>query len=197
MPGQTPLFEFTSLCIFFTCGFTHLFLPFPLSFLFLSSLSTPFNLLASLSLPACSYTIPMGKWPTSRKRNLLSNGTYTRGRREGGMGDELWLLREGGNVPCVRLLITLFLPLSPRKNRDLMPDAKLSKQEKEAWQASLYSSTTMESLSYSLFVCNGLYLVGLNINMHALLAASLSLNPLYPQYILTFPSSFCLNSLSL
>jgi len=40
-----------------------------------------------------------------------------------------------------------------------MPDGKLSKEEKEAWQASLYSSTTMESLSYSLFVCNALYLV--------------------------------------
>ena len=49
-----------------------------------------------------------------------------------------------------------------------MPDGKLSKEEKEAWQASLYSSTTMESLSYALFVSNALYLVRTHI-MHALL----------------------------
>lgn len=44
------------------------------------------------------------------------------------------------------------------KQRDLMPSGNLSKKDKEAWQATLYSSTTMESLSYALFVCNALYL---------------------------------------
>jgi len=63
-------------------------------------------------------------------------------------------------------------PFSPHEYRDLMPSGNLSKKDKEAWQATLYSSTTMESLSYALFVCNALYLV--RTSMHALFAASIS-----------------------
>jgi hypothetical protein len=61
---------------------------------------------------------------------------------------------------------------SPHENRELMPSGKLSKEAKEAWQATLYSSTTMESLSYALFVCNALYLV--RTSMYALLALTLT-----------------------